>query len=109
MDYWGGGGGGGGKGYVGPPLIYMLIIGNIEFIYCNTLNVCGNKISRFNENNILVEINLGGREYHTLTKYIEGYVPTYGGNMGPHVQGLIGSSMVPSDIVSPMTWTIQNY
>ena len=86
---------GGGQRVCWPPLIYMIIIGNIEYIYCDTLNVCGNKISRFNENNILVEINLGGREYHALTKYIKGYVPTYGGNMGPASRASLAVAWFP--------------
>ena len=36
--------------------------------YCKALNICGIKISRFTENDILVEINFGGHEYHVPRK-----------------------------------------
>ena len=36
--------------------------------YCKTLNICGIKISRFPENDILAGINLGGHEYHVSRK-----------------------------------------
>ena len=36
--------------------------------FCKTLNICCIKILRFNENDILAEINFGGHEYHISRK-----------------------------------------
>ena len=36
--------------------------GYVTLHYCKTLNICGNKLSRFNDNDVLAYFNFGGHD-----------------------------------------------